>query len=69
MLAQEASGSGDLFTLCGVLIGRNHWRGRGSGPLNIFIEQLFSWVVGLALLHCNKVDYFKIYLSTIHQIK
>ena len=25
--------------------------------------------VGLALLHCNKVDYFKISLSTIHQIE
>ena len=26
-------------------------------------------VVGSALLHCNKVDYFKIDLSSIHHIK
>ena len=47
---------------------------RGSGPLQLFLltpnfGQLFSWGIGLALLHCNKVDYFKIYLSTIHQIE
>ena len=54
--------------------GRNHWRVGGQGPLNIYIDppnfgQLFSWGVSLALLHCNKVDFFKIYLSTIPQIE
>ena len=52
--------------------GCNHWGVGGRTP-NIFIDPQF-WTaiymgVGLALLHCNKVDYFKIYLSTIHQIE
>ena len=47
--------------------------GRGSGPPTFLLThnfgQQFTWRVGLALLHCNKVDYFKIYLSTFLQIE
>ena len=53
--------------------GRNHWGVGGVKTPNIFIDpQLltaFYMGVGLAVLHRNKVDYFKIYLSTIHQIE
>ena len=47
--------------------------GRGQDPstfllIPILDSFLHSWV-GSALLHCNKFDYFKIFLSTIHQIE
>ena len=46
---------------------------RGHDPPTFLLTpnfgQQFTWGVGLALLHCNKVDYFKIYLSTIHQVE
>ena len=41
--------------------------GEGVRTLQHFYWTAFFMGVGLALLHFNKVDYFKIYLSTIQQ--
>ena len=37
--------------------------------LTPILDRAFYMGVSLALLHCNKVDYFKISLSSIHQVE
>ena len=59
--------------------GRNHWR-RGRVGVGVRTPQHFNdpqlWTAFYmeggrfsSITYCNKVDYFKIYLSTIHQIE